>query len=61
MKYDYEKALNDAMNRVMGKTEVRLGNMRNWFIHDFLCFHTDIPYDEVTSMELRAFGCVGGH
>lgn len=61
MKYDFNEALNEALNRVMNKVEVRLSNMQNWFIHDYLFFQSDCTYAEAVDMELRAFGCVGGH
>lgn len=60
MNYDYEKALTDAMDKVMKRVDMRLYGMKIWFIHDYL-FFSDIPYEEARAMELRAFGCVGGH
>lgn len=61
MNYDYETALTEAMERVMNKINRKLDNMSNWFIHDYLFFHSNIPYEEVRAMEYRAFGCIGWH
>ena len=59
MNFDYEKAIAEAMTRVMDKTAKRIDAQLGRFIHDWLTLNDEIDYQDAKDLEYRAFGCFG--